>query len=110
MKLLLFGLLFILATGFTSCKKDKLVIDGEKAFYQKDFVLSNPIMGGWSLNLRPDGSADVIPAGDIIYRGTYKIKGKSLNVVTNQAGDFNFKIISETEIKEKKYGTILILR
>lgn len=109
MKLTLCIALFILAIGFASCKKDKLIINEEKVFSQKDFVPSDPLLGGWRLNLRPDGSADVLPAGDIIYRGTYKIRSSSLNVTTDQAGDFKFEIISEKEIKEKKYGTILIL-
>ncbi len=110
MKSILFGVLFILSIGFTSCKKEKLVVKEEKEFSQKDFVPSDPLLGGWRLKLRPDGSADIIPAGDIAYRGTYKIKGRSLSVDTDQAGDFEFKIISETEIREKKYGVILIIK
>ncbi|RYF73277.1 MAG: carboxypeptidase-like regulatory domain-containing protein, partial [Cytophagaceae bacterium] len=39
-------------------------------------------------------------------QGTYKINGKNLKVSTDQM-KFDFEILSDTEIKEKQYGTIL---
>ncbi|RZK21443.1 MAG: hypothetical protein EOO86_01015 [Pedobacter sp.] len=94
----------------SACKKDKLSIDQEKRFSEVGFKFdpSFPYNGGWGLTLKPDGVADIAPGGDIYYRGTYKISGKSLTVTSDQ-NKFKFEILSETEIKEKQYGVVLRL-
>ncbi|WP_316806713.1 hypothetical protein [Pedobacter agri] len=94
----------------SACKKDQLTIDQEKRFSEVDFKFdpSFPFNGGWGLTLKPDGVAEVIPGGDIYYRGTYKISGKNITVSTDQT-KFKFEILSDTEIKEKQYGTRLRL-
>lgn len=104
--------IFLTLLTFTiGCKKDQLVVNEEKV-YSEVGAGSNPnSLGGWGLTLRPDGTADIVPGGDIAYRGTYKINGASINVKTEQnSGSYTFKIISNTEIKESKYGTVLKLR
>lgn len=101
--------LFILLT--TACKKDKLIVNEEKEYSQVGHVAGNAYDGGWVLTLRPDGVADVLPGGDIVYRGTYKINGAVIKVKTEQnSGSYTFEIISETEIKEKESGTLLRLK
>ena len=45
----------------------------------------------------PGDVADILPGGDVVERGTYKIKGKQLVVTTGIV--FEFEIISDTEIK-----------
>jgi len=103
-------LILVTILFLSACKKDKLSIEQEKRFSEVGFKPnpSNPYDGGWGLTLKPDGVADIAPGGDIIYRGTYKISGKNLKVSTDQM-KFNFEILSETEIKEKEYGTLLRL-
>lgn len=100
--------LFFVILMSTGCKKDQLVVNEEKQYSQVDHVSSNAYDGGWGLRLQPDGVADVIPGGDIIYRGTYKISGSKIKVKTEQnSGSYTFEIISETEIKEKESGILL---
>jgi len=93
-----------------ACEKDQLVIDQDKHYVQADyqFDVSNPYAGGWGLKLSTDGTAEVVPSGDIYYVGTYKINGKNITVKADQQ-TFKFEILSRTEIKEKKYGTLLRL-
>lgn len=94
-----------------SCKKDKLTVNEEQVFLQTDFKTSSdfPYNSGWQLTLKPGGIADILPSGDIIYRGTYKISGNLLNVKSDQS-TFKFKIVSETELVESNYGVILKLK
>ncbi|MDN3588686.1 hypothetical protein QWY86_18535 [Pedobacter aquatilis] len=102
--------LIVIILLMNSCKKEQLKIDQEKKFSQVDFKFDPtfPYDGGWGLTLKPNGVADIIPGGDIYYRGNYKISGKNLTVTTDHT-TFKFDILSETEIKEKQYGTILRL-
>lgn len=100
----------IISTFFliSACKKDQLTVKQEKEFLQVGFKYdpSFPFNSGWQLTLKPDGIADVLPGGDIIYRGTYKINGSLLTVkVDNET--YKFDIINQNEIKEKSSGTIL---
>ena len=103
-------LLILLALAlfcFNACKKDQLSVDGEKEFKEVGHVAMDAYDGGWRVTLRPDGVADILPGGDIVYRGTYKISGDKLKIKTTDGETFEFKILSETEIKEKEYGTLL---
>ena len=103
--------LFMLILTSSGCKKDKLEINEIKEYYQVDHVPVNPFDGGWALTLRPDGVADVLPGGDISYRGNYKINGSKIKIKIQQnSGSYTFEIISDTEIKEKKLGAHLRLR
>ena len=103
-----FTLITIVAAG---CKKDKITIDQEKSFVQVDppRVVNNSLEGGsMHLTLKPDGIADINPGGDIVYGGTYKIKGDQLKIKVNEfKDDFEFKILSDTDIKEKDSGIVL---
>lgn len=96
---------------FSACKKDQLTVNQEKIFLQVDFKATNssPYNSGWQVTLKPDGVADIIPSGDIIWRGTYEINGSSLTVKTDNQ-TYQFRIISETEIKEKNSGVVLRLK
>ena len=106
---------FILVLTLTiGCKKDQLIIDQTKKFVEDmpaKEPTSFPYDSGWQLTLQPDGIADIIPSGDIVYRGTYKIIGSTIKVKTEQnSASYVFTIISEIEIKEKEYGTVLRLK
>lgn len=62
------------------------------------------------MTLQPDGVADLVPGGDIVYRGIYKINGTKITVTsTDNSGSYTFEIISDTQIREKKYSVILEL-
>ena len=103
--------LFIISIFFlSSCKKDQLVVDQEKVFLQTDFKAStNPYDSGWQLTLKPDGVADILPGGDIWWRGTYKISGSLITVKADNV-TYKFEILSKTEIKDKTYGVVLRLK
>ena len=102
-------LLFIITT--VGCKKEVLMVKESKTFQEMDHVSKRRFDNGWSLTLKPDGTADILPGGDIYYRGTYIISGNNIKVKTDQgAGPFDFEIISKTEIKEKQYGVRLSLK
>lgn len=93
-----------------ACKKDQLIVDQDKHFISTDHKvdINNPFDGGWGLKLSSDGDSQLTPSGDIYYVGTYKINGKNITVKTDQQ-TFKLEILSETEIKEKKYGINLRL-
>src|SRR5690606_16902188 len=98
----------LLATG---CKKDKIEVDVVKEYKEVGHVPTDAYDGGWSLILKPNGVADLNPGGDIVYRGSYKINGAKIKVQTTQnSASYTFEIISETQIREKKYGAILELK
>lgn len=108
---LLLVLLFTVLTG--GCKKDKIVVNDTQEFIERpkpavDYVFP---FSPFSLTLRSNGTADVLPGGDIVYGGTYKIKGDKIKVKTEQnEGDYTFRIISKTEIEELEFGKTLILK
>ncbi|MFA6277258.1 MAG: hypothetical protein WC622_10945 [Pedobacter sp.] len=94
----------------SSCKKDQLTVDQEKVFLQVDHGDSGfPYNSGWHLTLKPDGVADILPGGDIWWRGTYKISGSLITVKADNV-TYKFEIVSETEIKDKTYGVVLKLQ
>jgi len=104
---LLYLAILLLAVG---CKKDRISVKQSKQYSEVGHVPMDVYDGGWSLTLKPDGVADLNPGGDIVYRGTYKISGSKLKVVTEQnSGSFIFEIISDTQIREAKYGVVLEL-
>lgn len=104
-------LLISFLTITSGCEKDQLHIGAMKQYLQANHTPSNSFDGGWSLTLNPDRTADVNPGGDIVYTGTYKISGSKIKVKTAQnSGTYNFEIINQTEIKEKKSGVILKLK
>ncbi|RDC55629.1 hypothetical protein DU508_15230 [Pedobacter chinensis] len=94
-----------------ACKKDQLKVDQEKVFLEADFKFDSsfPYNGGWQVTLKPNGKADILPGGDIVWGGTYKISGKNLTIKSDNK-TFKFEILSETEIKEKEYGVLLRLK
>lgn len=109
---------FLVATAFfitlsllAGCEKRKLKVNEEKIYLQENHHSTSDFQydAGWQLTLKPNGMADIIPSGDIVYRGTYQIKGSNLTVKSEQS-TFRFKIISGTELKEVKYGVVLRLK
>jgi len=111
MKYLTLTLLLAVSVFLTACKKDKIEVDKEKVFLQVDVPKDTApgYVSSWAVILRPDKTAEVIPGGDIVNVGKYEIKGSSLKIKTDQA-DFDFDILSATEIKDKKYGVMLRLK
>jgi hypothetical protein len=102
--------LFILLT--VSCKKEKLDVNEVKEYFEVLEKAQSDLAGGaMQLTLNPDKTVDFVPGGDISYRGTYKISGSKIKVKTQQnSGSYIFEIISETEIKNKEFGTLLRLK
>ena len=101
-----------LLTLTMACKKDQITVDEEKEYAEVSTESENsfPYDGGWRLTMQTNGVADVLPGGDIVYRGTYKISGSTIKVKTEQNDDsYTFEIISKEEIKEKTSGIILKL-
>ncbi|MGV8877922.1 MAG: hypothetical protein ACOH2A_02700 [Sphingobacteriaceae bacterium] len=94
------------------CKKGKLEVKEVREFIEDKQISPGDVYGGaMHLTLNPDDTADIVPGGDISYRGTYKINGASIKVKTQQnSGSYTFEIISEEEIKSKEYGTVLKLK
>ncbi|QDW25238.1 hypothetical protein FFJ24_010620 [Pedobacter sp. KBS0701] len=93
------------------CKKDQLVVNEVKEYFQVDHTPANAYDGGFALTLQPDGYAEVLPSGDIRYRGTYEINGSKIKVkIEQESKTYTFEIISTTEIREKEYGTVLKLK
>jgi hypothetical protein len=111
MKNLTLTLLLAISVFLTACKKDKIEVDKEKVFLQVDVPKDTApgYVSSWAVTLKPDKTAEVIPGGDIVYGGNYEIKGSSLNIKTDQV-NFDFDILSATEIKDKKYGVVLRLK
>lgn len=96
MKKLIYLSLFILS--LTACKK--LTVKEEKEFVEINVPgsSSNSLYNaGMSVTLMPGDVADILPGGDVVERGTYKIKGKKLTVKAGK--EYEFRIISETEIR-----------
>lgn len=96
----------------TGCKKDKIDVKEVKEYVEDKQMSPGDLYGGaMHLTLNPDGTADIVPGGDISYRGTYKINGVRIKVKTQQnSGSYTFEIISDEEIKSKEYGTVLKLK
>lgn len=95
----------------SSCKKDQLNVDREKEFVEVGHVSQsgNFYDNSYTLTLMTGGKADILPGGDIVWRGTYQISGKTLTVKADHQ-TYKFDIISETELKLKGSDTILRLQ
>lgn len=110
MKKYLFVLLALFAITLNACKKDALNVKQEKTFVQVGATGSNLGFGGVILTLLPDGKADLMLGGDIVWRGTYSISGKNIKVVIDgETKLYRFTIVSENEIKYNETGAILRL-
>lgn len=104
-KIVLFAFLSLIVF---SCTK-RLEVNQDKYFEQTNWSGDNSAAGtpGWigsgpmHLELRTDGRAFLYPgSGDIVYSGTYKIRGKKLKVNINDFSlSYDFLIISGTELK-----------
>lgn len=93
------------------CKKDQITVDQVKEYEEVGHKSQNVEDSPFRVTLNPNGSANVLPTGDIVYGGTYKISGDDLTIKTDQnSGSYSFDIVSKTEIKEKKNGTVLKLK
>lgn len=102
--------LLIAALSFTACKKDALEVKTEKTFVSATSTPATDLAGGRTeLTLKPGGSASILPGGDILWNGTYKISGKKITVYVQQSDEkYRFTIISDTEI-HSEYGEVLKL-
>ena len=104
-------LVLVMMLILNACKKDQLTVDQEKKFVEVGYVRQSGNFSDnpYTLTLMTDDKADILPGGDIVSRGTYKINGKNLTVkADNQT--FKFDILSENEIKIKGSETILRLQ
>lgn len=101
------SLVLVMMLILNACKKDQLTLDQEKEFVEVGYVRQsgNFYDNPYTLTLMTDDKADILPGGDIVSRGTYKINGKNLTVkADNQT--FKFDILSENEINIKGSETI----
>lgn len=111
MKATLLYLFLAIALCTTACKKDQLRVDTEQTFIQDNFKFdtSSPYFGPWVVTLQPNKQVEIVPGGDIRYRGKYKVNGNKLKIETDEVS-YEFEILSENQIKEKQYGTTLSLK
>lgn len=92
----------------TGCQKDKIEVDVVKEYIEVDHIPTHPFDGGLHLILKPDGVAELNPVGDIVYRGRYTIRGARINVnIEDHSESYIFEILSQTQIREQKSGTVL---
>jgi hypothetical protein len=104
-----FLILLMLGLFFSACKKDQLNVDVEKTYVDKSHKGSGTFYDNpFTLKLSPGHIADILPSGDIMNRGSYKINGDKIKV-KSEIGNFEFKIISPTELKDLTYGKTLSL-
>jgi len=98
MKSLYFLLLMIVS--ISACKKDALEVKQEKEFIQVTLQPATDLAGGGiDLILKPDGTANINPGGDIVWSATYDISGKKITVTVQQTNSkYKFTVISDEEI------------
>ena len=87
----------IILLTISSCKKDALEINTDQTYVEQGVTAGDIGFGGIILTLMPDGKADLLPGGDIMERGTYKISGKNITV-TIQDKEFKFDVVSQSEL------------
>lgn len=89
--------LLLFVFSFQSCK-DALDINEKKTFVEQGKTGGELGFGGFIVELYPSGEAGILYAGDVFYRGTYKISGKKLTIKEGSKTT-EFKIVSETELR-----------
>lgn len=97
---------------FTACKKDALKVNEEKHYVQTNAQTpSDPLLGtATDLTLKPNGRANILPGGDIVWTGDYDISGRKLTVTVAELNTkFLFTIISEEEL-HGEHGEVLKLQ
>lgn len=102
----------LLTICFTACKKDALKVNEEKRYIQTNAQPpSDPILGtAVHLTLKPNGRADILPGGDIMWAGDYDVSGRKLTVnVAELNTKFRFTIINKEELHGEN-GEILKLQ
>lgn len=102
--------IILIVLSFSSCKKDKLKIYSVQKFSQLDWKKSSDSFydNPYQLTLSPGNVADILPGGDVIHRGTYKISGSSITVKAD-GETYKFEILSELEVKELSNNIVLRL-
>lgn len=100
--------LLIIMLSFGACKKDALEVKQQKTFVQVEVAPATDLPGGGiNLTLKPDGTANINPGGDIVWSGTYDISGNKITVKVQQIDTkFKFTIVSDEEI-HGEHGEIL---
>lgn len=104
--------LFILLLAiFTTCsKKESLPLCEDETTYSQVNAppSTDPIVQyGYRITLLDDDRVDILPGGDIVYRGTYSIKGNILEITVAQLDTkFKFTIISDNEL-HGEHGQIM---
>ncbi len=93
------AVIILLTITITSCEKGILVVNEVKEFYQVDHVPVHRFDGGWYLKLEPNGIADLAPGGDVMLKGTYKVKGAKITVKDDQNIKlYIFEVVANNEI------------
>ncbi len=103
------SLCLLVITIFISCQKSDLEVETEKSYVDLNHVPTHDLDGRYSITLYPDGKANMLPTGDIMLRGTYKIKGSKLYVYIKEFQNTEFDILSKKEIRETNGSRILTL-
>jgi hypothetical protein len=101
-------LLVLFSTFFIACKKDQIGPDEEIVYVQRvpESAVPPTIFGGWSVKFKANQKAEIVPAGDIVYGGTYKASGplktKGTRIEINAEGKkYQFIVVSSTEIRNE---------
>ena len=98
-------LLLILVVSLNACKKDALIVDEEKSYFQINAPAPVDPMLGTAIYLtsKPDGTGGFLLNGDIISQAKYKVRGNKIIVdVADLNKTFRFTIISDTELHGEK--------
>ena len=107
------SLILLCLSIFFSCKKTKIdqeetqVDRGAKTYVQQGAIANSLGFGGIWVTLYLDGKADLLDAGDIVYRGMYKITSNEIDV-TVEGRSYRFEILSKSKISYN--GKILLLK
>ncbi|RAI95221.1 hypothetical protein [Algoriphagus yeomjeoni] len=106
-------LIAVIAVIFFSCEKiDEPEILGTYTYIPEGCdPEANPEFGCAStLTLSPDGVADILPSGDIIFRTTFKIRGEKIIVAKADEviDQFVFRYIDNSTLKNERDGGLWV--
>ncbi|SFT75651.1 hypothetical protein SAMN04489724_2048 [Algoriphagus locisalis] len=72
---------------------------------------ANPELGCAStLTLSPDGVADILPSGDIMYRTTFKVRGEKIIVAKADEviDQYVFRYVDNSTLKNERDGALWV--
>lgn len=106
-------LLSLLGIIFFSCEKlDEPEILGTYSYIPEgcDPGANPELSCASTLTLSPEGVADILPTGDIVYRTTFKIRGEKIIVAKADEviDQFVFRYIDNSTLKNERDGALWV--